>query len=440
MVGALAVYGVRHKVTEDIAERVHLAVVDWVSRMRPGYLPPPHPTKPSAHVGYLQLVDSHGRVVVSNAAAAGREPLSTLRPAPDRGMQDFTVCPDWSEGECLLVTALHLDPRMPDAPLPAQPHFIYAGTVQPVIVAQPYLEAGFGAAVLAGSLVAAWGTWMVVGRALRPVQAISALMREATAKDLTMRVPAPPGDDEIAQLAHASNAYLDRLEKAVNAYRRFASLASHELRSPVTALHTQVDEALMYPGEVDAHAALRRTLHSTERLEAIIDDLLAHTRVKHAPPEAYHELDIAGLVEDEVAGLPVGGVPIRLRAPCRPVVRGSRLQLGRVVNNLLANARRHAHAHVDVTVGQAGDHAVVTVQDDGSGIAPDDRERVFEAFVRLPEGQRLDPGGSGLGLAISRETCRAHGGTLTVEDCPYGAQFVIRLPLAGDGGEDPASV
>ncbi|UBU17821.1 sensor histidine kinase [Nonomuraea gerenzanensis] len=430
VVGALAAYGVRNRVAADISEQIHVAVVDWVSRMRPGYLPPPSPAKPSARARYLQLVDSRGRVVAANADAAGKAPLSTVRPAPGRGLQDSTVCPSWSEGECLLVTALRLDPRMPDAPLPDEVHFVYAGTVQPVIVTKYYLEAGFGAAVLIGSLVAAWGTWMVVGRTLRPVQAISTKMREATARDLSIRVPTPPHEDEIAEFAHASNAYLDRLEKTVTAYRRFASMVSHELRSPVTALRTQAEEALMYPREVDTHAALRNTLRSAERLEAIIDDLLAYTRVTHATCEAYQPLNLIALARDEMSALPRDGIPIRLRAVGDPTVRGSRVQLARVLNNLLANARRHARTHVEVTVEQDGRQAVVTVQDDGAGIAAEDRERIFQPFVRLTEGLRLDPGGSGLGLAISRETCQAHGGSLSVEDCPSGARFVVRLPLA----------
>ncbi|MFB4278081.1 sensor histidine kinase [Nonomuraea sp. MTCD27] len=431
-VGALAVYGIRHRIAADLAEGVHMAIVDWVSRMRPGYIPPP---RPSARVRYLQLVNSRGQVVVANAAAAGKAPLSTLKPASGDGMHDFTVCPPWDNGTCLLVTALRLEGQMPDVPLRGEPHYIYAGTVEPPALARPYLEAGFGAAALVASLMAALGTRVVVGRTLRPVQAISTKMREATANDLTMRVPAPLHNDEIAEFARASNAYLDRLEKAVNAYLRFASLASHELRSPVTALRTQLEEALMYPGDVDAHAALEHTLRSTERLEAIIDDLLAYSRVQNARPEAYQPLDLAALVKDEVAGMPREGIPIRLRVTCRPTVRGSSVQLGRVLTNLLANARRHARSHIDVTVEQVDHQAVVTVQDDGAGIAAEDRERIFDPFVRLPESQRLDPGGSGLGLAISRETCQAHGGSLTVEDCPDGARFALRLPVSEPAAE-----
>ena len=427
-VGSLIVLAIRQNIAADISKNMRLTIVDWASEIRPGHIPPP---KPTARAKYLQLVNSRGQVVESNMAASGIPPLTTLRPPHDDRLQDVTVCPAWSEGRCLLVTALRFDAGSTRTLFDSEPHYIYAGAMQPPALAMRYLEAGIGAAVLFASATAAWSTWMVVGRTLHPVQAISEMMREATESDLSLRVPTPPGNDEIAQFARTANMYLDRLEKAVKGQRRFVSLASHELRSPVAAQRIQLEEALRYPDEVDASTALKRTLHSAERLEAIIDDLLAYTRVKNAYPAVHQPLDLADLVKEEVAELPCGGIPIRLRVACRPTVLGSRVQLCRVLNNLLANARRHARSRVDVTVEQVGGQAVVSVQDDGAGIAPENRERVFEAFVRLREGQLLDPGGSGLGLPISRETCQAHGGSLVVEDSPAGARFVVRLPVAG---------
>jgi signal transduction histidine kinase len=105
------------------------------------------------------------------------------------------------------------------------------------------------------------------------------------------------------------------------------------------------------------------------------------------------------------------------------------MQLIRVLDNLLANAQRHAETAVDVTVERDGDEVVVAVADDGPGIAPADRERIFERFVRLDDSRRRDPGGSGLGLAISRDIAHAHNGSLKVEDSPQGARFGLRLPL-----------
>jgi signal transduction histidine kinase len=99
-----------------------------------------------------------------------------------------------------------------------------------------------------------------------------------------------------------------------------------------------------------------------------------------------------------------------------------------VLGNLVANARRHAETGVEVFVSSAGGRAVVAVCDDGAGIAPADRDRVFERFVRLADGRRRDSSGSGLGLPISRDIAQSHGGTLEIEDSPRGARFVLRLP------------
>ncbi|GAA1642644.1 hypothetical protein GCM10009733_044700 [Nonomuraea maheshkhaliensis] len=433
VVGALVSLGVRNTVAADLNEDMRLTIMDWVTEMRPGHIPSPMPT---ARAKYLQLVDSRGRVVASNAAAAGKPPLSTVRPPPDNRLLDGKSCPPWEGDRCLLITALRLDDGAASALFGGEPHYVYAGIMEPPALAMRYLEAGIVVAVLFASATAAWSTWMVVGRTLQPVRVISMKMRKAAESDLNLRVPEPPGNDEISEFARTSNIYLDRLEKAVRAQRRFASMASHELRSPVAALRTQLEEALLYPEDTDLRLTLQHTLRSTERLEAIIDDLLAYTRVKGALPAAYEPLDLAELVEFEVTALPRNGAEVRLRVVERPIVMGSRIQLCRVLTNLLANARRHARSRIDVTVEQNRGQAVVSVHDDGAGIAPEDRERVFDTFVRLREAQLLDPGGTGLGLAISRETCQAHGGSLTVADDPVGARFVLRLPLPEPAPQD----
>lgn len=429
VVGVLVDLALRNKIEGDIFRQGHRAIIDWTAMMQPGHIPPPESTFQNAD--YLQLVDSHGRVVAASANAAGKPPLTTVHPfEPDR-LRNLTVCPQWDK--CLLVTVMQFSPGVDRLLFNGEPHYVYAGIKQPDFIGEHYLEVGIGAAVIFASALAAWTTWVVVGRTLRPVKAISDRMREATAGDLSLRVPTPPGDDEIARLACDSNAYLDRLEEAVTAQRRFASTASHELRSPVAGLRTQLEEALTYPQEVDPHETIRVALHTTERLQAIIDELLAYARLTKTSSSALEPLDLTDLVKEEVALLP-NGKPIRLSARDHAAVLGNRVQLANILHNLLANAQRHAHSCVDVTVERSGEQAVVIVRDDGAGIAPEDRERVFQPFVRLGEGRRLDPGGSGLGLALSRATAKAHHGSLTIEDSPKGAQFALRLPLMDPQG------
>jgi signal transduction histidine kinase len=215
-----------------------------------------------------------------------------------------------------------------------------------------------------------------------------------------------------------------------------SSTTSHELRTPLTGLCTSLEEAVLYPHDVDPLRTVQEALLVTQRLESIVDDLLVLARLRAGDPTAQEPLDLASLVGDEVAAQ-VGGMPVQVRTTPDLVVRGNRIQLIRVVDNLLANARRHADSRIEVTAERTGSHAVVSVTDDGAGIAPADRERVFERFVRLDDARRREPGGSGLGLAISRDIAHTHHGTLRVEDSPRGARFVLRLPLLEPNARPP---
>jgi signal transduction histidine kinase len=148
-----------------------------------------------------------------------------------------------------------------------------------------------------------------------------------------------------------------------------------------------------------------------------------------APPQP---INLARLLDQETRNRITHKIIHRHHTP-DTWVHGSRIQLIRVIDNLLDNAQRHAATTITTTLHPTPTHAVLTVTDDGTGIPPKDRERVFERFTRLPEGQTKDPHGSGLGLAISRDIAHAHHGTLTIQDSPHGARFVLELPLLGTG-------
>ncbi|MBE3011889.1 HAMP domain-containing histidine kinase [Microbispora sp. NEAU-D428] len=277
--------------------------------------------------------------------------------------------------------------------------------------------------------------WTLVDRTLRPMEAIRARMSEISVSDLSLRVPEPACDDEIGQLARTANQTLSRLEKTVEQQRHFASIVSHELKTPVTGLQTQFEEAVLYPDDVDQRKVIQAGLAATERLRALIDDVLIFARIRTAAPEPPEPVDLGALVH-EVLITTTRPVPVGRRVKGEVTVLGNRLQLAGVLNNLVVNAQRHAATGVEVSAECKDGQAVVTVSDDGDGIAPKDRERVFQPFVRLKDGQRKDPTGSGLGLAISRAIAAAHHGTLEIDDSPRGARFVLRLPLLQPGTTD----
>ncbi|MFI5568932.1 sensor histidine kinase [Streptomyces sp. NPDC051740] len=278
-----------------------------------------------------------------------------------------------------------------------------------------------GLPVLLG--VVAGVTWLVTGRALRPVAGIRSEMAAITAsEDLARRVPEPATHDEIARLARTTNETLAALEASVERQRRFVADASHELRSPIASLRTQLEVAAAHPGLLDLDGAVEDTV----RLQHLAADLLLLARLDAGERPADARVDLSALAREEAAGRT--GVTVDAE-PAE--VTGSRGQLARVLANLLDNGRRHARERVTVTVRREGDRAVLAVADDGEGVAEADRERIFERFVRLDAARSRDDGGAGLGLAIARDVAVRHGGTLTASAAPTGgAVFELRLPLA----------
>ncbi|MFG2774453.1 sensor histidine kinase [Streptomyces sp. NPDC048350] len=272
--------------------------------------------------------------------------------------------------------------------------------------------------------VVAGVTWLVTRRALRPVESIRREMAEITAsQDLSRRVPEPATHDEVARLARTTNETLTALESSVERQRRFVADASHELRSPLASLRTQLEVAAAHPELLDVPGAVEDTV----RLQNLAADLLLLARLDAGERLAGAPVDLAALAAEEAGGR--RGVTVAVTESVE--VTGSRGQLGRVLANLLDNAQRHARAEVAVTVRREGDRAVLEVADDGPGVPEAERERIFERFVRLDDARGRDEGGAGLGLAIARDVAVRHGGTLAVREAPAGgALFELRLPAA----------
>ncbi|MFF1450749.1 ATP-binding protein [Streptomyces sp. NPDC058274] len=271
-------------------------------------------------------------------------------------------------------------------------------------------------------VVVAGVTWLVTRRALRPVEGIRREMAAITAsEDLARRVPVPDAHDEVARLARTTNETLAALEASVERQRRFVADASHELRSPIASLRTQLEVGAAHPGLLDVGGAVEDTV----RLQRLAADLLLLARLDAGEGPGEARFDLGALVREETAqrtGVTVTAESVE--------VAGSRGQLARVLANLLDNAHRHARSRVAVTLRAEDGWAVLGVADDGAGVPPDERERIFERFVRLDDARSRDDGGAGLGLAIARDVALRHGGTLTVREAPEGgALFELRLPV-----------
>ncbi|MEV5852553.1 sensor histidine kinase [Streptomyces anulatus] len=277
-------------------------------------------------------------------------------------------------------------------------------------------------------VVVAAVTWLVTRRALRPVEGIRREMAAITAsEDLARRVPEPGSRDEIAALARTTNETLTVLEASVERQRRFVADASHELRSPIASLRTQLEVAEAHPELLDLPGAVADTV----RLQVLAADLLLLARLDAGEKPGSATVELGALVREEVSQRTGDRIAVGVEVPQGGAfeVNGSRGQLSRVIGNLLDNAQRHAEGIVAVSVAADGRGVWVEVRDDGAGVPEDERERIFERFVRLDDARSRDDGGAGLGLAIARDVASRHGGTLTVDRAAEGgAAFRLWLP------------
>jgi len=291
------------------------------------------------------------------------------------------------------------------------------------------------------TVLAAIATWFLTGRALRPVAAITDQVADLTSGNLDGRVPEPGTGDEIGVLARTMNRMLERLERSDRQRRQFVSDASHELRTPLAVLRSEAEVARRAPDTTTVAEFGRVVIGETDRLEALVEDLLSLARADErklagARTAAPVELDVDDVVLAEAER--TRRLPIDRSEVSAGRVIGRSDDLARAVGHLLDNAARHGEHRVAVGVrtedGPGGaDGAVVRiwVDDDGSGIPEEDRRHIFDRFHRLDEARSRDRGGSGLGLAVVAETAAAMGGTAEIGTSPLGgARFELTLPSA----------
>lgn len=282
--------------------------------------------------------------------------------------------------------------------------------------------------VIALTALAGLATWLIAGRALRPVGAITDQVREISSGTLSERVPEPNSRDEVGVLARTMNTMLGRLENSDLRRRQFVSDASHELRTPVAVLRSEAEVARRAPESttIDDFAAV--VLGESKRLEGLVEDLLSLARGDESQlSTATKAIDVDEIMLAESAR--TRSLDVDMSAVSAGRVIGHEDDMQRVVAHLLDNAARHGSSAIAVGV-QTNDSIVrIWVDDDGQGVSAADRERVFERFIRLDDARTRDAGGAGLGLAVVHETVVRMGGTIQVLEAPLGgARFQIELP------------
>jgi signal transduction histidine kinase len=369
---------------------------------------------------FVQVLDDRGQVVAASANLAGEPALVRLAPGESRRIEDLPF-----EDDPFLAVAT------PATTARGELTVIFGRTLEAVTESSRAVVGLLAPGVPLLLLVMGLVTWRVVGRALAPVEAIRTEVESISTKELHRRVPDPPGKDEIARLATTMNRMLGRLEKGQQRQRRFVSDASHELRSPVATIRQHAEVALTHPAGTSIEELAAVVLEEDVRLQGLVEDLLLLTKIDEGTLRLRIEsVDLDDLLFEEAERLrgttdlrvDIGGVSAGR-------VSGDRGQLDKLVRNLTDNAARHGRNMVALQLGERDGEVVLTVDDDGDGIPPAERGRIFERFVRLEEARDRDSGGSGLGLAIVAEIAGAHGATVAALNSPLGgARFEVRFP------------
>lgn len=291
-----------------------------------------------------------------------------------------------------------------------------------------------------GALVATGATWLAVRAALAPVDRMRG---ELSRLPPGRRLALPRADDELRALAAEVNVLLADREAAAERLRRFTGDAAHELRSPVAAIRMETEVALAasrpgpdtgpdaeadaWPDAEVARETLEDVLAEAERLTTLLDSLLALARSDAGELPPAEPVELVTQIREAVARVPADGPSVRA-SPAVPSAwaSGHPAETELVLDNLLRNARAHAASQVVVSVLVSRAFVRVVVDDDGPGVPPEHRARVFDRFYRVAGDRSRASGGTGLGLAMVAEVVRRRGGRFSVGDSPDGgARFQV---------------
>jgi len=300
---------------------------------------------------------------------------------------------------------------------------------------RPPFGFGFGWMIGLVGLAVALGAYPIMRRLTLRLEALQRGVERWGTGDLSARVNAQ-GSDEIAFLAERFNHAAERIETLMDSHRSLLANASHELRSPLARIRMGLE--LLDPSGTSLQR--REISRSISELDQLIDEILLASRLdaRQADAEPFEILDLTGLAAEECARV---NAELQAELPSAPeaghslTLQGSPRLLRRLIRNLLENARRYGRGDIRLELAQSGSgarqRAVIRVHDRGPGVPPEQRDRIFEPFYRLPGASERE-GGVGLGLALVKSISERHGGSVRCEARPGGgASFIVELPITG---------
>ena len=292
--------------------------------------------------------------------------------------------------------------------------------------------------IVAGSCVA----YFLIGHYTKPVQQLSAHMKEISPNTLSDSIEIEGGGEEIQELVKSFNQMTEQLDEAFAMQRRFSASAAHELRTPIAVLRTKLDVFKKKKREQHEYDELVTTMETyIDRLSSIITDLLEFAETSELGEAEDVSLDsVVKTVVDDLESVAQNNM-INMQIDVQPkvqseaqtfIVKGNTNLLYRALYNLVENAIRYNNEEgsVNITLETRGQEGVIIIADTGVGIAPEQRELVFEPFYRVNKSRSREFGGAGIGLSLVKTILKRHGASITVsENNPQGSVFTIRIPL-----------
>ena len=292
--------------------------------------------------------------------------------------------------------------------------------------------------IVAGSCVA----YFLIGHYTKPVQQLSAHMKEISPNTLSDSIAIEGGGEEIQELVKSFNQMTEQLDEAFAMQRRFSASAAHELRTPITVLRTKLDVFKKKKREQHEYDELVTTMETyIDRLSSIITDLLEFAETSELGEVEDVSLDsviktvvddLESVAQNNMIDMQIGVQPKAQSEAQAFIVKGNTNLLYRAFYNLVENAIRYNYEEgsVNITLETRGQEGVVTISDTGVGIAPEQRELVFEPFYRVNKSRSREFGGAGIGLSLVKTILKRHEASITVsENNPQGSVFTIRIPL-----------
>jgi heavy metal sensor kinase len=397
---------------------------------------------PESNDQFIRIARADGTLVyLSGAPKDGTFDPADVPFYPPPPAPEFIRKQKLSGGKTLLIASLNFKSAgNPD-------YFIeFGGLLGPVesMLNHLFLQLALGLPLAVGIITV--GGYLLVLRALRPVEHITRAAEQITQLNLSGRLPVEKSGDELERLSLALNRMIERLDVAFQNSKRFAADASHDLRTPLTILRGELESMVEDPQlDGELRGRLAGLLEEAIHLSKIVEQLFTLTQLDRGESRTeWTRFDLAELARTTADQMSLLADDKRISLSCQAAepayVQGDRSRIKQVIVNLLDNAIKYTRAQgkVDVRVRGVNGHAVLEVEDSGIGIPPEALPHVFERFYRVDKARSAEAESAGLGLSIVKAICTAHGAEVEAASVPgAGSRFVIKLPLQKAGKISP---